>query len=154
MLELRLGKPLIVVTTERYQDYLGINKHYIGVLRHYGTNSLTINSWNDRVVPYKDQNTAEKRLGLYLFPQNPGNLTFPRKLVLQFYPPLNEKVIFVEIKKEPQYKALPRPDGSPIIAYALPDTEAEAFKFILECVVDEALIETELESCVREFLID
>lgn len=110
MLELRLGKPLIVVTKEKNPDYPRTNKHYIDILNRYDERSIIIHSWNDRVIPYNNHDTGEKRLGLDVFPQNSGDLTLQRDRVLQFYHPLNEKVVFVAIKKEPQYKSLPRPE--------------------------------------------
>ncbi|MDP3990546.1 MAG: hypothetical protein Q8Q01_05070 [archaeon] len=124
MLELRLGKPLIVVTTERYPDYPQTNKHYVGILGHYGRNSLTLKPWNDRVFTYRNHKTGEERLGLDIFPKNLGDLTIQRARILQFYHPLDEKkLVLVATRREPQYKSLPKPDESPIKAYALPDPE-------------------------------
>ena len=175
MLELRFGKPLIVVTTERYPNYPQTNKHYVGILGHYGRNSLTLKPWNDRVFTYKNHKTGEERLGLDIFPKNLGDLTLERARILQFYHPLDErKLVIVAARREPQYKLLPKPEESPIKAYALPDPETsmkifkrggcrendirridnqpEVYQFLLESVVDEALREAELEGCVREFL--
>lgn len=161
MLELQLGKPLIVVTKEKYPDYPGINKHYIGILNTYDRDNFKLNSWNDQIIPYRNNNTGEKRLGLDIFPQNSGDIMLKRDLVLQFYHPLDEKVVFVTVRREPQYKSLPRPEGSPIKAYTLPDAEvdsyAEAYKFIIESTIDETLMEAQiedLENHVRDFLVD